>query len=79
MVINENREPWLDRVKQSSEKLLAKVNKENHLLRSKVKHHAQREKMPMAKLKRANAKVEALTMVEKKRKLDILAEASLQA
>ena len=79
MVINENREPWLDRANQHLEKLLAKANRDNDVLRRKVKHHAQKEKITMPKLKRANAKIEALTMLEEKRKLDILAEASLQA
>ena len=79
MVINENREPWLDRANQHLEKLLEKANKYNDLLRRKVKHHAQKDKIAMAKLKRSNAKVEALTMLEEKRKLEILEEASLQA
>lgn len=77
MVINENREPWLDRANQNLENILEKANRDNHLLMRKVKHHAQKEKIAMAKLKKANAKVEALTMLEEKRKLDILAEASL--
>ena len=79
MVINENREPWLDRSNQHLEKLLVKANKDNDLLRRKAKHHAQKEKIAMAKLKRANAKVEALTMLEEKINLDILVEPSLQS
>lgn len=44
----------------------------------KIKHQAWKEKIALAKLKRANAKIEHLIMKEEK-KLDILAEASLQA
>ena len=78
MVINENQEPWLDRPNEHLEKLLGKANKDNDILRRKIKHYAQRDKIAMAKLKRAYAKIEALTMQNEKKKLDILAEASLQ-
>ena len=78
MVINENREPWLARANKNLENILEKANKDNDLLRRRVKHHAQKEKIAMAKLKRANENIGDLTM-EEKRKLDILAEASLQA
>ena len=77
MVINENREPRLDRSNQHLEQLLEKTNRDNDILRRKVKHYAQKEKIVMAKLKRANEKIEDLTMEEKKN-LDILAEAFLQ-
>ena len=79
MVINENNEPWLDRENQHLEKLLEKENKGNDILRRKVKHYAQKEKIAMAKLKRANEKIEALTMQEEKMKFDTLVEASLQS
>jgi len=44
-----------------------------------TKYYAMRNKIARAKLKRAHAKIEALTKKEEKRKLDILAETSLQA
>ena len=62
MVINENREPWLDRANHQLEKLLEKANRDNDILRRKVKHYAQKDKIAMVKLKRANEKIEALTM-----------------
>ena len=37
-----------------------------------------KDKIAGAKLKRANAKIEALTMLEENMKLDIFAKASLQ-
>ena len=77
-MINKNREPWLDRANKHLEKLLSKSSKDNDLLRRNVKHHSLKEKIAMAKLKRANAKIEDLTMEEKK-KLDILAKAFLEA
>ena len=77
IVINENREPWLDRSNKNLENLLAKENKDNDLLSRKVKHYAPKEKIALAKLKSGNAKIEELTMEEKK-KLEILYEASLQ-
>ena len=79
MVINEKREPLLDRANQHLENILENENKDNDILRKKVKHYAQKDKIAKAKLKRANAKIEALTMKNEKRKLDIPAEASLQA
>ena len=78
IVISENSEPCLDRSNQHLEKLLAKANRDSDLLRRKVKHHALKEKIALAKLKSANAKIEDLTMEEKK-KLKIIVEASLQA
>ena len=77
-MISGNRKPWLDRANKHLDKLLAKENKDNDLFRRKVKHYALKEKIALAKLKSVNAKIEELTMEENK-KLDILAEASLQA
>ena len=61
------------------ENLLDKANKENGIQRMMVKHYAMRGKIARAKLKRAHAKIEALTKQEEKRRLDILVEASLHA
>ena len=58
---------------------MEKENKDNDILRKKVKHYAQKDKIATTKLKRANAKIEALTMKEEERRLDILAKASLHA
>ena len=74
MVINEKREPWLDKANHHLENILEKENGDNDILRRKVKHYAKKEKISKAKLKRANAKIEALTMKENKSKLDILVE-----
>jgi len=59
--------------------LLEKAKKDNDIQRRMVKHYAMRDKIARAKLKRAHAKIEALTKKEKKKRLDILAEASLHA
>ena len=72
VVINDNREQWIDRDNQNLEKLLEKENRDNDVLRRKSKHYAQRDKIARAKLKRANAKIEALTMKEEEIRLDIL-------
>ena len=77
--INKNGEPCLDRENQHLEKLLANENRYNELLRRKVKHQAWKEKITLAKLKRANAKIEALSLQKEKDRLGILSEASLQA
>ena len=44
-----------------------------------VKHYDMRDKIARAKLKRAHEKIEALTKKEEKKRLDILAKASLHA
>ena len=64
--ISKNREPWLDRANLHLEKLLEKANKDNDLLKTKVKLYAQKERIALAKLKRANAKIEDLTKKEEK-------------
>lgn len=44
-----------------------------------AKHYAMRHKNARTKLKRVDAKIEALTKKEEKKRLDILAEAPLHA
>ena len=51
---------------------MERENRYNDILRRNVKHYAQKDKIATAKLKRANAKIEALTMQKEKRKLDKL-------
>lgn len=75
-MIKEDKEGWLQAINDHLENFFSNANGDNDVLRRKVKHHAQKEKISMAKLKRANEKIEALTMLEEKRKLDILAKAS---
>lgn len=78
-MINQDWEYWLDRVNDHLEKLLAKTKKDNDIQRRMEKHYAMRNQIARAKLKRAQAKIEKLTKKEDKRKLYILAEASLHA
>ena len=59
------------------EEPLAKAQKDNDIQRKMAKHYAIRNKIARAKLKRAHAKIQALTKQEKKEKLEILAEVSL--
>lgn len=51
---------------------MAKAQKENDIQRKMAKHYAMRNKISRAKLKRAHAKIQALTKQEEKEKLDIL-------
>ena len=46
---------------------------------TKVRLHARKERIALAKLKRANAKIEDLTKKEEKENLNILSEVSLHA
>ena len=78
-MVNENREYWLERVNGHLENLLKNSKKDNDIQRKVAKHYAMRDKIARAKLKRAHAKIEALTKQEEKKRLDILAEASLHA
>ena len=79
VLINENREKWLDRANQHLKKILEKANTDNDILRKRAKHYAKKNKIARAKLKRANANIEALTMQEEERRVHILTEASLHA
>ena len=77
--INKDREPWLQRSNLHLDKLLEKANKDNDLLRTRVKLHARKERIALAKIKRENAKIENLTKQGEKEKLDILSQVSLHA
>lgn len=79
ILVNENREHWLDKVNQHIEKLLDKANKQNKIQKKMAKHYANRERIAREKLKDAKERIEALTHQKEKEKLDILGEASLQA
>jgi len=59
------------------EGLLDKAKRDIDIQRRMAKYYAMRNKIARAKLKRAHAKIEALTKKEEKRRLDILTEASL--
>ena len=75
IIFNENWEQCLDRYNQHLEKLLKKENRDNDILRNRAKKYAKKNKTARPKLKRANAKIEALTMKEEEKRLDILNEA----
>ena len=77
--ISKDREPWINRANLHLKSLLKKANKDNDLLRARVKIHARKERISLAKLKRANEKIESLTKKWEKEKLDILVEVSLHA
>ena len=79
VIINESWEKWLERAIQHLHKLLEKRNKDNDILIKRAKHYAKKNKIARSKLKQANEKIEALTMQEEKRRLDILSEASIHA
>ena len=72
-------EYWLEKVNDHLEKILGKANQDNDIQRRMEKYYAMRKKVARAKLKRAHAKLEALTKQEHKKRLDILAKASLHA
>ena len=61
------------------ERLLDNANKDNDLLRKRVKLHAWKERIALAKLKRANAKIESLTKQGEKQRLYILFKVSILA
>ena len=75
----EDKEGWLQAINDHLENLLKKSKKDNNIQRRMAKHYAKRERNARAKLKATNAKIEALIHQEKKKKLDILEKASLQA
>jgi len=66
-MVNENRENWLERVNGHMENLLDNAKKDNDIQRMMAKHYPMRDKLARAKLKRAHAKIEALTKQEEKR------------
>ena len=79
IMINEDRDHWLDRANQHLEKLLDKARKDNDIQIRMAKHYAKRNRIARSKLKRENAKIETLTMKKEEGRLDILVEASLHA
>ena len=79
VVISEDKEGWLQEKNDHLEKLLKRAKKYNHIQIRMAKHYAKRNKIARSKLKKANAKIEILTMQEEKRRLNILVEASLHA
>ena len=58
---------------------LEKEDRDLHLQRKMTKHYALRHQIARAKLKRALAKVQALEEEKGQKKLNILADASMQA
>lgn len=78
-MINENRELWLERVKNHLEKLLDKAKRDNEIHNKMAKHHAHKERISRGKLKAAMEKIETLTKQREGDKLEIIVEASLMA
>jgi len=78
-MINENWEHWLERVKNHLEKPLGKAKRDTDMQRNMAKYYFRRNQIARAKLKAARARIQALNHQEEKKKLDILAEASLHA
>ena len=79
IMMNENREYWLERANTHLEELLAKANRDMEIQRRMAKYYAMRNKIARAKLKRAQARIEALVHQEEKDKLDLLVEDSTHA
>lgn len=77
IMVNENWEYWLERANTNFEDLLAKANRYTEVQIRMAKYYAMRNKIARDKLKRAHAKIEALTHQKEKDKLDLLVEASL--
>lgn len=78
-MVNENREYFLEKVNDHLENLLDNAKKDNDIPIKMAKHYAMRDKIARAKLKRAHGKIESLTRKEEKKRLDILAKASIHA
>ena len=78
-MVNENWEHWLERVKTHLESLLDKAKRDIDIQIRMAKYYAMRNKIARATPKRARAKIEALTRQAEKRRLDILAKASLHS
>jgi len=76
-MVNENREYWLERINAHLEDLLAKATRDVEVQRRMAKHYAVKDKIARAKLKRAQARIEALAHKEENEKLNLLVEASL--
>lgn len=79
IMINDNREHWIKRVKNHLENLLDKAERENNIQGRMEKYYCQRNQIARAKLKPAKAKIEDLTHQEERKKVEILSEASLHS
>ena len=77
--IRKDRESWLERENFHLEGQLENEKRDTDMQRKMARHYAMRNKIARAKLKRAHAKIRALTEAKEKEKLNILAEVSLQA
>lgn len=76
-MVNKNREHWLERVNTHLKSLLDKAKRDTNLQIRMEKFCYRRNQIAREKLKVVGVRIEALTHHEKKKKLDILAEASL--
>ena len=77
IMLNENREHWLNRSNQHLEKLLEKENKDNDILINRAKHYFKKNQTASSKLQKVKSRLEILTKINEGDKLDILFEASL--
>ena len=78
MEIEYDWEPWLERANTHLEEKLEKANRDLDLHRKMTKQYALRNQIARAKLKRALAKVQALKEEKGHRKMNLLADASIQ-
>ena len=72
-------ESWLEREKLHLESQLGKAKRDTDMQRKMARHYAMRNRIARAKLKRAHAKIQALTKKKEKERLEILVEVSLHA
>ena len=77
--INENQENWFQRVNNHLENLLEKEKKDNDMQRKIKTHYCKRNQIARSKLKKVKSKLDNLIMQDEKRKIYILAKASLYA
>ena len=61
IMVNENRENWLEISNENLEKLLDKENNDNDLLRKMEKHYCKRNQIARSKLQNAKSRLETLT------------------
>ena len=79
IIVNENKEQWLDRDNQNLEKLLENANKDNDILIKKAKHYFKKNQIASSKLKKAKSRHETLIKKNEGDKLDIISKASIIA
>ena len=79
MEINYDREYWLERANIHLEDQLEKEKRNICLQKKMARHYDLRNKIARAKLKRALAKIQALSDTKENEKLEILADVSLQS